>query len=71
MHKVDIRADIPVDVWVVDVHEPTIVREVLRYSKEKLRSEPELKHIKRVCRRRNAEGVQEGEPNSKSKRFRD
>ena len=60
MHKVDIRADIPVDVWVVDVHEPTIVREVLRYSKEKLRSEPELKHIKRVCRRRNAEGVQEG-----------
>ena len=60
MHEVDIRADIPVDVWVVDVHEPTIVREVLRYSKEKLRSEPELKHIKRVCRRRNAEGVQEG-----------
>jgi len=60
VHEVDIRADIPVDVWVVDVHEPTIVREVLRYSKEKLRSEPELKHIKRVCRRRNAEGVQEG-----------
>lgn len=60
MHKVNSRADIPVDVWVVDVHEPTIVREVLRYSKEKLRSEPELKHIKRVCRRRNAEGVQEG-----------
>ena len=61
MYKVDSRVDIPVDVWVVDVHEPTIVREVLRYSKEKLRSEPELKHIKRVCRRRNAEGVQEGE----------
>jgi len=49
----------------VNVHEPTIVREVLRFSKEKLRSEPELKHIKRVCRRRNAEGVQEGEPNPK------
>ena len=49
----------------MNVHEPTIVREVLRFSKERLRSEPELKHIKRVCRRRNAEGVQEGEPNPK------
>lgn len=36
-----------------------MVREVLQYSKERLRMEPELKHLKRVCRRRDADGKSE------------
>jgi hypothetical protein len=43
------------------VEEPKTVNEVLRFSKEKLRPEPELKHLKRVCRRRNADGVSDRE----------
>lgn len=45
-----------VDVWVVDVRDPKTTSEVLKFLKDHIRIEPELKHLKRVCRRRGEDG---------------